>query len=86
MNGKSCYFSHGNCSKYGSGRKEVRLVLLSSANWATYTTVTSNGSQMDARQHDANATLWNDDQLFYGGVGVDFELYIFIILVFSSAD
>ncbi len=71
--------------------KEVRLGSAASANWATYTTVTSNGS-VNA-MHDSMTPITGVTTLlgmmincFYGGVGVGFlNFYIFIILgVFIS--
>ena len=71
--------------------KEIRFGAAASANWATYTTVTSNGS-VNA-MHDSltpiagmTALLGMMINCFYGGVGVGFlNFYIFIILgVFIS--
>ena len=71
--------------------KEVRFGSAASANWATYTTVTSNGS-VNA-MHDSMTPITGVTTLlgmmincFYGGVGVGFlNFYIFIILgVFIS--
>ena len=71
--------------------KEVRFGAAASANWATYTTVTSNGS-VNA-MHDSMMPIAGMTTLlgmmincFYGGVGVGFlNFYIFIILgVFIS--
>lgn len=71
--------------------KEVRFGAAASANWATYTTVTSNGS-VNA-MHDSMTPMTGLTTLlgmmincFYGGVGVGFlNFYIFIILgVFIS--
>jgi len=71
--------------------KEVRFGAVSSANWATYTTCTSNGS-VNA-MHDSFTPLGGATTLlgmmvncFYGGIGVGFlNFYIFIILgVFIS--
>ena len=71
--------------------KEVRIGAAASANWATYTTVTSNGS-VNA-MHDSMTPITGMTTLlgmmincFYGGVGVGFlNFYIFIILgVFIS--
>lgn len=71
--------------------KEVRFGAAASANWATYTTCTSNGS-VNA-MHDSMTPLTGATTLlgmmincFYGGVGVGFlNFYIFIILgVFIS--
>lgn len=71
--------------------KEVRFGAAASANWATYTTVTSNGS-VNA-MHDSMTPITGITTLlgmmincFYGGVGVGFlNFYIFIILgVFIS--
>ena len=71
--------------------KEVRFGPAASANWATYTTCTSNGSVNS--MHDsampltgASAMLAMMVNAFYGGVGVGFlNFYIFIILaVFIS--
>lgn len=71
--------------------KEVRFGAAASANWATYTTVTSNGS-VNA-MHDSMTPITGMTTLlgmmincFYGGVGVGFlNFYIFIILgVFIS--
>ena len=71
--------------------KEVRFGAAASANWATYTTVTSNGS-VNA-MHDSMTPIAGMTTLlgmmincFYGGVGVGFlNFYIFIILgVFIS--
>jgi K+-transporting ATPase ATPase A chain len=71
--------------------KEVRFGAAASANWATYTTVTSNGS-VNA-MHDSltpiagmTALLGMMINCFYGGIGVGFlNFYIFMILaVFIS--
>lgn len=71
--------------------KEVRFGSAASANWATYTTVTSNGSVNS--MHDSMTPITGMTTLlgmmincFYGGVGVGFlNFYIFIILgVFIS--
>lgn len=71
--------------------KEVRFGAAASANWATYTTTTSNGS-VNA-MHDSMTPIAGMTTLlgmmincFYGGVGVGFlNFYIFIILgVFIS--
>ncbi|MFP9100850.1 potassium-transporting ATPase subunit KdpA [Flavobacterium sp. RHBU_24] len=71
--------------------KEIRFGAVSSANWATYTTCTSNGS-VNA-MHDSFTPIGGATTLlgmmvncFYGGVGVGFlNFYIFIILgVFIS--
>jgi K+-transporting ATPase ATPase A chain len=71
--------------------KEVRFGAAASANWATYTTCTSNGS-VNA-MHDSMTPVAGMTTLlgmmincFYGGVGVGFlNFYIFIILgVFIS--
>lgn len=71
--------------------KEVRFGAAASANWATYTTCTSNGS-VNA-MHDSMTPIAGMTTLlgmmincFYGGVGVGFlNFYIFIILgVFIS--
>lgn len=71
--------------------KEVRFGSAASANWATYTTCTSNGS-VNA-MHDSMTPMTGVTTLlgmmincFYGGVGVGFlNFYIFIILgVFIS--
>ncbi len=66
--------------------KEVRFGSAASANWATYTTCTSNGS-VNA-MHDSMTPIAGMTTLlgmmincFYGGVGVGFlNFYIFIIL------
>ncbi|MEP7092762.1 MAG: potassium-transporting ATPase subunit KdpA, partial [Flavobacterium sp.] len=71
--------------------KEVRFGSAASANWATYTTCTSNGS-VNA-MHDSMTPIAGMTTLlgmmincFYGGIGVGFlNFYIFIILaVFIS--
>ncbi len=71
--------------------KEVRFGAVASANWATYTTCSSNGS-VNA-MHDSFTPLGGATTLlgmmvncFYGGIGVGFlNFYIFIILaVFIS--
>jgi len=71
--------------------KEVRFGSAASANWATYTTCTSNGS-VNA-MHDSMTPIAGMTTLlgmmincFYGGVGVGFlNFYIFIILgVFNA--
>lgn len=71
--------------------KEVRFGAAASANWATYTTCTSNGS-VNA-MHDSMTPIAGMTTLlgmmincFYGGIGVGFlNFYIFIILgVFIS--
>jgi potassium-transporting ATPase potassium-binding subunit len=71
--------------------KEVRFGAAASANWATYTTVTSNGS-VNA-MHDSMTPIAGMTTLlgmmincFYGGIGVGFlNFYIFMILaVFIS--
>ncbi len=71
--------------------KEMRFGAAASANWATYTTCTSNGS-VNA-MHDSMTPMTGVTTLlgmmincFYGGVGVGFlNFYIFIILgVFIS--
>ena len=71
--------------------KEIRFGAAASANWATYTTCTSNGS-VNA-MHDSFTPMGGLTTLlgmmvncFYGGIGVGFiNFYIFIILaVFIS--
>jgi len=78
--------NHGNMEG-----KEVRFGSAASANWATYTTCTSNGS-VNA-MHDSFTPIGGMTTLlgmmvncFYGGIGVGFlNFYIFIILaVFIS--
>lgn len=92
MNGNPAISHMGIAQKMGSMEgKEVRFGAAASANWATYTTVTSNGS-VNA-MHDSMTPIAGMTTLlgmmincFYGGVGVGFlNFYIFIILgVFIS--
>jgi potassium-transporting ATPase potassium-binding subunit len=92
MNGNPAIANMGIAQKMGSMEgKEVRFGAAASANWATYTTVTSNGS-VNA-MHDSMTPIAGMTTLlgmmincFYGGVGVGFlNFYIFIILgVFIS--
>ncbi|GEC78680.1 potassium-transporting ATPase subunit KdpA [Flavobacterium aquatile] len=92
MNGNPAISNMGISQNMGSMEgKEVRFGAAASANWATYTTVTSNGS-VNA-MHDSMTPIAGMTTLlgmmincFYGGVGVGFlNFYIFIILgVFIS--
>lgn len=92
MNGSSSITDMGISQQMGSMEgKEVRFGSAASANWATYTTCTSNGS-VNA-MHDSMTPVTGATTLlgmmvncFYGGVGVGFlNFYIFIILaVFIS--
>jgi len=92
MNGNPAIAHMGIAQKMGSMEgKEVRFGAAASANWATYTTCTSNGS-VNA-MHDSMTPIAGMTTLlgmmincFYGGVGVGFlNFYIFIILgVFIS--
>jgi len=92
MNGNPAISNMGITQDMGSMEgKEVRFGSAASANWATYTTVTSNGS-VNA-MHDSMTPIAGMTTLlgmmincFYGGVGVGFlNFYIFIILgVFIS--
>ncbi|MGM8361940.1 potassium-transporting ATPase subunit KdpA [Flavobacterium sp. ARAG 55.4] len=92
MNGNPAISHMGIAQNMGSMEgKEVRFGAAASANWATYTTVTSNGS-VNA-MHDSMMPITGMTTLlgmmincFYGGVGVGFlNFYIFIILgVFIS--
>lgn len=92
MNGNTAISKMGIAQPMGSMEgKEVRLGAAASANWAIYTTCTSNGS-VNA-MHDSMTPLTGMFTLlgmmvncFYGGVGVGFlNFYIFIILaVFIS--
>jgi K+-transporting ATPase ATPase A chain len=92
MNGNPAISHMGISQNMGSMEgKEVRFGAAASANWATYTTVTSNGS-VNA-MHDSMTPIVGMTTLlgmmincFYGGVGVGFlNFYIFIILgVFIS--
>lgn len=92
MNGNPAISHMGISQNMGSMEgKEVRFGAAASANWATYTTVTSNGS-VNA-MHDSLTPIAGMTTLlgmmincFYGGVGVGFlNFYIFIILgVFIS--
>lgn len=92
MNGNPAIDKMGIMQNLGSMEgKEVRFGPAASANWAIYTTVTSNGS-VNA-MHDSLtplsgmcAMLGMMINCFYGGVGVGFlNFYIFIILaVFIS--
>ncbi|WP_309640622.1 potassium-transporting ATPase subunit KdpA [Flavobacterium sp.] len=92
MNGSSAISHLGISQNMGSMEgKEVRFGAAASANWATYTTCTSNGS-VNA-MHDSMTPIAGMTTLlgmmincFYGGVGVGFlNFYIFIILgVFIS--
>jgi len=92
MNGNPAISHMGIAQKMGSMEgKEVRFGAAASANWATYTTCTSNGS-VNA-MHDSMTPIAGMTTLlgmmincFYGGVGVGFlNFYIFIILgVFIS--
>lgn len=92
MNGNPAISHMGIAQNLGSMEgKEVRFGAAASANWATYTTVTSNGS-VNA-MHDSMTPITGMTTLlgmmincFYGGVGVGFlNFYIFIILgVFIS--
>ncbi len=92
MSGNSAITSMGINQEMGNIEgKEVRFGAAASANWATYTTTTSNGS-VNA-MHDSMMPITGMTTLlgmmincFYGGVGVGFlNFYIFIILgVFIS--
>lgn len=92
MNGNPMISQMGIDQNMGSMEgKEVRFGAAASANWATYTTCTSNGS-VNA-MHDSMTPIAGMTTLlgmmincFYGGVGVGFlNFYIFIILgVFIS--
>ncbi|WP_291129621.1 potassium-transporting ATPase subunit KdpA [Flavobacterium sp. UBA7682] len=92
MNGNPAISHMGITQDMGSMEgKEVRFGSAASANWATYTTATSNGS-VNA-MHDSMTPITGMTTLlgmmincFYGGVGVGFlNFYIFIILgVFIS--
>ncbi len=92
MNGNQAISNMGIAQDMGSMEgKEVRFGSAASANWATYTTCTSNGS-VNA-MHDSMTPIAGMTTLlgmmincFYGGVGVGFlNFYIFIILgVFIS--
>ena len=92
MNGNPAIGEMGISQHMGSMEgKEVRFGSAASANWATYTTCTSNGS-VNA-MHDSMTPVTGITTLlgmmvncFYGGVGVGFlNFYIFIILaVFIS--
>jgi K+-transporting ATPase ATPase A chain len=92
MNGNPTISNMGITQNMGSMEgKEVRFGAAASANWATYTTCTSNGS-VNA-MHDSMTPIAGMTTLlgmmincFYGGVGVGFlNFYIFIILgVFIS--
>lgn len=92
MNGSRAISNLGISQNMGSMEgKEVRFGSAASANWATYTTCTSNGS-VNA-MHDSMTPIAGMTTLlgmmvncFYGGVGVGFlNFYIFIILgVFIS--
>ncbi|MDI1317813.1 potassium-transporting ATPase subunit KdpA [Flavobacterium sp.] len=92
MNGSTNIHQLGIAQNMGSMEgKEVRFGAAASANWATYTTCTSNGS-VNA-MHDSMTPITGMTTLlgmmincFYGGVGVGFlNFYIFIILgVFIS--
>lgn len=92
MNGNPAISNMGIAQNMGNMEgKEIRFGAAASANWATYTTVTSNGS-VNA-MHDSMTPIAGMTTLlgmmincFYGGVGVGFlNFYIFIILsVFIS--
>jgi len=92
MNGNPTISNMGIAQNMGSMEgKEVRFGAAASANWATYTTCTSNGS-VNA-MHDSMTPIAGMTTLlgmmincFYGGIGVGFlNFYIFIILgVFIS--
>jgi K+-transporting ATPase ATPase A chain len=92
MNGNTAIHDLGIAQPMGSMEgKEVRFGAAASANWAIYTTCTSNGS-VNA-MHDSMTPLTGMNTLlgmmvncFYGGVGVGFlNFYIFMILaVFIS--
>ncbi|MBE98624.1 potassium-transporting ATPase subunit KdpA [Flavobacterium coralii] len=92
MNGNPAIDNMGITQQMGSMEgKEIRFGAAASANWATYTTCTSNGS-VNA-MHDSMTPVTGATTLlgmmvncFYGGVGVGFlNFYIFIILaVFIS--
>ena len=93
MNGNPAISHLGIAQDMGSMEgKEVRFGAAASANWATYTTCTSNGS-VNA-MHDSMTPITGITTLlgmmincFYGGVGVGFlNFYIFIILGVSSVD
>lgn len=92
MNGNPAISHMGIVQNMGNMEgKEVRFGSAASANWATYTTCTSNGS-VNA-MHDSMTPIAGMTTLlgmmincFYGGIGVGFlNFYIFIILaVFIS--
>lgn len=92
MNGNPAISHLGVAQNMGNMEgKEVRFGAAASANWATYTTVTSNGS-VNA-MHDSLTPIAGMTTLlgmmincFYGGIGVGFlNFYIFMILaVFIS--
>lgn len=92
MNGNPAISNMGISQNMGTMEgKELRFGAAASANWATYTTVTSNGS-VNA-MHDSMTPIAGMTTLlgmmincFYGGIGVGFlNFYIFIILgVFIS--
>jgi K+-transporting ATPase ATPase A chain len=92
MNGNPAFARLGIAQPMGSMEgKEVRFGAAASANWAVYTTCTSNGSVNS--MHDSMTPLTGMFTLlgmminsFYGGVGVGFlNFYVFIILaVFIS--
>ena len=92
MNGNPALSKMGISQNMGSMEgKEIRFGSVASANWATYTTCTSNGS-VNA-MHDSMTPITGMTTLlgmmincFYGGIGVGFlNFYIFIILgVFIS--
>lgn len=92
MNGNPAISHLGIAQNMGNMEgKEVRFGAAASANWATYTTVTSNGS-VNA-MHDSMTPIAGMTTLlgmmincFYGGIGVGFlNFYIFMILaVFIS--
>lgn len=92
INGNPAISNMGISQNMGSMEgKEVRFGAAASANWATYTTVTSNGS-VNA-MHDSMTPIAGMTTLlgmmincFYGGIGVGFlNFYIFMILaVFIS--
>ncbi|MGV3696430.1 potassium-transporting ATPase subunit KdpA [Flavobacterium sp.] len=92
LNGNPAISNIGISQDMGSMEgKEVRFGAAASANWATYTTCTSNGS-VNA-MHDSMTPIAGMTTLlgmmincFYGGIGVGFlNFYIFIILgVFIS--
>lgn len=92
MNGSTNIHQLGIAQNMGSMEgKEIRFGAAASANWATYTTCTSNGS-VNAMQDSMTPITGMTTLLgmmincFYGGVGVGFlNFYIFIILgVFIS--